>query len=109
MNLMQLLFSMVGLTIIMSSGGIFEKTRSFISKKSSFFGDLISCPMCLGFWVGIISGLILGLNPVIFAGLVSVCSWITYNFVDLVSTASLYITNLIVLQNVTFGDDNNNN
>ncbi len=108
MNTILVLFSMVGVTIIMSSGQIFEKTRGWISSKSKFIGELISCPMCLGFWVGLISAMFFGINPIIFAGLVSVFSWSTYNFVDLISTASLYITNLIMLQNVTFGDDNNN-
>jgi hypothetical protein len=108
MDTMLVLFSMVGLTIIMSSGQIFEKTREWISGKSKFIGELVSCPMCLGFWVGMISAMFFGINPIILAGLVSVFSWSTYNLVDLISTTSLYITNLIMLQGITFGDDNKN-
>jgi hypothetical protein len=28
-------------------------TRNFIARKSSFFGNLVHCPLCLGFWLGL--------------------------------------------------------
>lgn len=53
------LLASVGLTFIIKDGRIFEGIRSFLIDK---FGDrvayLLSCPMCLGFWCGIIWGLI---------------------------------------------------
>ena len=38
-----------GLTQILVYGKIFDKVRP----TQGWFGDLLSCPMCTGFWVGI--------------------------------------------------------
>lgn len=35
-------------------GSIFDKLREWVSKKSKFLNDLLGCPLCTGFWVGII-------------------------------------------------------
>ena len=103
------LFGLVGLTIIISAGAIFEKPREWILSKSKFFGELISCPMCLGFWVGLSYAVLYSENLFILSGLTSLFSWITYNIVDLVSTASAYITNCIMIQGVKFDTLNNAN
>jgi len=42
-----------GITISITHGKIFNSFRSWTAKKSTFFGDLFRCPMCLGFWVGV--------------------------------------------------------
>ena len=42
-----------GITISITHGKIFNSFRVWTSQKSTFFGDLFRCPMCLGFWVGI--------------------------------------------------------
>ncbi len=100
MNLdINLILGLAGLTIIISSGSIFDKPRAFISNKSKFLGELVSCPMCLGFWVGLIFAALFGINPIIIAGIVSLFSWGFFNVVDLISTTSAYVTNLIILQN----------
>jgi hypothetical protein len=109
MNMYLTLFGLVGLTIIISTGAIFEKTRDLISSKSKFFGELISCPMCLGFWVGLIFSFIYKQDPFVLSGLVSLFSWVFYNIVDLISTASAYITNCIMIQGVRFDTLNNVN
>jgi hypothetical protein len=49
-----------GMTSILVWGSIFEKARNFIKKYSKFFGDLISCTLCTGTWVGFFMSLILG-------------------------------------------------
>jgi len=49
-----------GLTQLIVYGSIFEKARAFIKTKSDFLGELVHCPMCTGFWVGV---LLFGLNP----------------------------------------------
>jgi hypothetical protein len=49
-----------GMTSILVWGSIFEKARNFIKKHSKFFGDLISCTLCTGTWVGFFMSLILG-------------------------------------------------
>jgi len=105
-NTILFLLSLVGLTIIMSTGQIFERPRNFIATKSKFLGELVSCPMCLGFWVGLISALAFNSSPMIFAGIVSLLSWTVYNVVDLISTCSAYITNLIMIQGQQYGQTN---
>lgn len=49
-----------GLTSILVWGSIFETTRTWISKKSKFFGDLISCTLCTSTWVGFLMSLTFG-------------------------------------------------
>lgn len=38
---------------------LLNKPREWLGKKSAFLGKLFACPMCLGFWLGIISGLLI--------------------------------------------------
>lgn len=47
-------FVLFGLTAIVSISGIFTPIRREVFKWSAFFGQLISCPMCFGFWAGLI-------------------------------------------------------
>ena len=49
-----------GMTSILVWGSIFESTRVWIKSKSKFFGDLISCTLCTGTWVGFFMSLFLG-------------------------------------------------
>ena len=45
-----------GMTQILVYGSIFDKVRP----KEGFFGELLGCPMCTGFWVGVF---LWGINP----------------------------------------------
>lgn len=110
MSLLEVIIGLSGLTIIMSAGNIFESTRNFISNKNKFFGELVSCPMCLGFWVGLFFGfLILEYPPIILAGMVSLISWMIFNFVDLMMTVSAYYTTLISTQGGLNSDSDDDN
>ena len=40
------------MTQILVYGSIFDTARHWILEKSDWFGTLIHCPMCTGFWVG---------------------------------------------------------
>lgn len=60
MGLLWFVLTGYGLTQLIVYGSIFEKSRSYIKSKSSFLGELVHCPMCTGFWVGV---LLFGLNP----------------------------------------------
>ena len=41
-----------GMTQILVFGSIFDKPREWITKHSTFFGDLLECMMCTSTWVG---------------------------------------------------------
>jgi hypothetical protein len=50
MELLYFILACWGLTQILVYGTIFNKIRP----KEGFFGELFKCPMCVGFWVGIL-------------------------------------------------------
>lgn len=53
------LLASIGLTFIIKDGRIFSGIRSFlIDKFGERVGYMLNCPMCLGFWCGIIWGAI---------------------------------------------------
>ena len=56
MELLYFVLAAYGLTQILVYGSIFDKVRP----TTGWFGDLFSCPMCVGFWVGV---LLMLLNP----------------------------------------------
>lgn len=60
MELLWFVLTGYGLTQLLVYGSIFERARKFIRSKSDFLGELVHCPMCTGFWVGV---LLFGLNP----------------------------------------------
>ena len=41
-----------GMSQILVFGAIFDKSRDWITKHSTFFGDLLGCMMCTSTWVG---------------------------------------------------------
>lgn len=45
-----------GMTFIIVYGSIFNKIRP--EKGSGFFGKLLNCPLCTGFWVGVFLAII---------------------------------------------------
>ena len=53
-------FIAYGMMTIIVYGSIFEKPREWIKGHSNFFGELISCPLCTGTWVGFFMSLTLG-------------------------------------------------
>ena len=48
----------LGLTFILQNGKILKLFRSFLFNLSGFFKELFSCAMCLGFWCGMVTGLV---------------------------------------------------
>jgi len=59
-DFLEIVFSTIGIVfIITQSSGFFEKIRNFSKKKSpKFFGKLLSCPLCLGTYMGMLSYII---------------------------------------------------
>ena len=52
MELIIWILSAYGMSQILVFGAIFDKPRNWITKHSTFFGDLLSCMMCTSTWVG---------------------------------------------------------
>lgn len=51
-----------GITLIVTQSKLTSPLRDALDARSEFFGFLLSCPMCFGFWVGVLLAL-LGLLP----------------------------------------------
>ncbi len=52
-----------GVTSIVVQSKLFKPFRELIKKRSEFFGSLVSCMMCFGFWVGLFTTIITGFSP----------------------------------------------
>jgi hypothetical protein len=48
------LFAGIGITNIVVNASLLDFPRDFIIEHSSFFGKLVTCMLCTGFWVGIL-------------------------------------------------------
>lgn len=55
--MIQFLLATYGLTLIVTQSKIFRPVRGLFEGTSNrllkFFGDMLHCPMCFGFWSGI--------------------------------------------------------
>jgi hypothetical protein len=102
MNIELIILGLVGITIIITAGAIFEDIREKISQNSNVLGKLINCPMCTGFWVGFFFGFASGIAPpIIVGGLVSLLSWSTYSLVDYFITKGTWYATQIVKETTT--------
>ena len=99
MELLYFVLASYGLTQILVYGNIFNKVRP----TEGWFGELLSCPMCTGFWVGV---LLFGIN-----GYTELFTY-EYNLVNLLilgwlSSGTSYILNVIFCDNgIQIGDNN---
>ena len=93
------------MTQILVYGTIFENQRNWIMEKSDWFGTLIHCPMCTGFWVGVFLFGINGLtelfsseynliNPLLLGCLSSGASYLLYAIMGDFGIRSEQITNV---------------
>lgn len=48
------ILSVVGFTIIITQSSLFKPIRNLGQKIHPKFGKFLNCPMCIGFWGGII-------------------------------------------------------
>ena len=83
MDLVTFLFfilSGIGITNLIVNSSIFSGIRDYIKGKSKFFGELISCMMCSGFWVGVLMSSNFGYEVLYGGALISVMSY-TYGVI----------------------------
>ena len=92
MELLYFILISHGMTQIIVYGEIFESFRKWIDKNSKWFGKLVTCPMCAGFWVGVF---LFGIN-----GLTELFNF-EYNIANLlilscVASATSYALNVVI-------------
>tara|TARA_Y100001963_G_C6783213_1_gene451113 strand:- start:3026 stop:3322 length:297 start_codon:yes stop_codon:yes gene_type:complete len=83
------------MTQILVYGSIFRQHREWIKEKSDWFGKLVSCPMCTGFWVG---AFLFGVN-----GLTELFNF-EYNYINILLLGCLASGTSYILSTL-FGDD----
>ena len=92
MDLIYFILASWGMTQILVYGSIFQNQREWIMKKSDWLGELIHCPMCTGFWVGVF---LFGIN-----GLTELFNF-EYNIANLlilgcIASATSYFLNVVI-------------
>ena len=77
-----LILGAIGLTLVVTKSRLLSPARRLLSEHSqldvALLGELLSCSLCLGTWVGFGVGLLLGYGPVgilVYGGVVSLGSW----------------------------------
>jgi len=53
-------FIAYGMSTIITAGAIFQKPRTWIVQKSTFWGEFITCMLCIPTWVGFFLSFVLG-------------------------------------------------
>lgn len=95
-----IILGLVGITIIITTGSIFEELRNKVSETSQILGKLINCPMCTGFWIGFFFGFLSDIAPpIIVGGLISLLSWSIYSVVDYFITKGTWYATRIISEN----------
>ena len=80
-----------GFTIVFILSDVFEGLRNFLSSLSTIIENLIYCPMCLGFWIGLLSSYYFGYNLFLGAFTISIFSWSLMNLISLAIIKYNYI------------------
>ena len=90
-SLLFFILSSCGITFILTTSSIFEPVRDFIEERSNFFGELVSCPMCSGFWVGLVVSALdfQNYNPIYAGAITSLVSWFIATFVYYINSIAL--------------------
>lgn len=79
----------IATTMIMVGSRIFSPFREFMYSKHELIGYFFSCPMCLGFWIGVAFSIFYG-NILFLAFGTSLFSWIVYNTIISLSQVGDY-------------------
>lgn len=97
----------IGITNLVVNATLLEKPRNFLIANSYFFGMLVSCMMCTGFWVGFILGIHAHINPIYMGGAISFLSYIFGELIEYLQVASAARAN--ELSDVVDGEDEDDN
>jgi hypothetical protein len=61
--LIYLILGCYGVTSIIVQSKLFKPFRAWVEGKSTFFGKLVSCMLCSGFWVGLLMVILFNMSP----------------------------------------------
>ena len=92
MELIIWLLAAYGTSQILVFGSIFNKQRTWITRKSTFLGDLLSCMMCTATWIGF-------LFSVFFFSPTQTLTWIPYTnifFDGMLASGGVWAINTII-------------
>jgi hypothetical protein len=79
--------SCIGLCFILKYGSILSYFRNKLI-KNEYFKELFSCSLCLGFWAGILTGILGHYNPIVFATYGAAVCWYADHILDLIISKS---------------------
>jgi len=88
--MIEFILATIGLTFIITQFYIFEGIRNYVSKHSKFFGKLIHCTACTGFWSGC---LIKTLLLIYYQQVISLIIILLYGFIG---SIVCYVTYLLI-------------
>ena len=95
------IMGLVGVTLVISTGKVFNRLREYLKdfehplNPLQWAGDIISCSMCSGFWVGTVWGLLRAdpfLAALMLGGFISVASFAADVLLGLVDGTTHRIT-----------------
>ena len=96
------LLACLGIVWIIKDSKIFSKPREYLKSKADWLKNLLSCSMCLGFWVGVLLALYeytttLHINPdyIFYPFAISAFCWFFDCLLDLIQVAWVVIKNKI--------------
>jgi hypothetical protein len=85
-NLLLFILVGVGITNLVVSASILDNLRDFVINKSDFFGKLVTCMMCSGFWIGCFISIFEPSIGLIAGGaIISLTSYLTGTILDLLN------------------------
>jgi hypothetical protein len=91
--MLEFYLSCIGITILITQSSILEKFRNLFARMGDFFEELINCPMCTGFWVGVFMSLLFNNNVIFSAATSSLLSWLVYVAANFLYSVTIYIQN----------------
>lgn len=83
-----------GATAIIVYGSIFKLPRNWLKNKHKFIDELLSCSMCVGFWVGFVMSHLLNVTytqHIIIGLAISACSWLYDSVVGACQSVDVYL------------------
>lgn len=93
-------------TCLIVHSEIFRPAREFVDRINKKAGYFMTCPMCMGFWIGVLASGFLDSNFLQLGLLSSLFSWGIYNIITAFGAVGDYYTALTVYQPEERGEEN---